>query len=82
MIRIFNHYISKMILLLLCVETFLLTASIYLGVSIRFSDSQFIVPGQLDLYSRGGPSACSYCRPAAAAAPDPIQELRKRFGLA
>lgn len=37
-----------MILLLLCVETFLLTASIYLGVSIRFPGSQFAVPGLLD----------------------------------
>lgn len=48
MIRIFNHYISKIILLLLCVETLLLTSSIYLGVSVRFSDSQFTIPGEFD----------------------------------
>ena len=48
MIRIFSHYISKMMLFLLCLEGFLLIASIYLGVSIRFSDGQFSVHDAFD----------------------------------
>ncbi|MDD5328887.1 MAG: TIGR03013 family PEP-CTERM/XrtA system glycosyltransferase [Sulfuricella sp.] len=43
MIRIFSHYISKMTLFLVCLEGLLLIASIYLGVSIRFSDGHFSV---------------------------------------
>jgi sugar transferase (PEP-CTERM system associated) len=36
MIRIFSHYVSKKVLLLLAVEAWLLAMSIYLGVSVRF----------------------------------------------
>lgn len=48
MIRIFNHYISKLTLFLLCLEGLLLIASIYLGVSIRFIDHQYGVPAAID----------------------------------
>ncbi|TAN79522.1 MAG: TIGR03013 family PEP-CTERM/XrtA system glycosyltransferase [Gallionella sp.] len=42
MIRIYNHYISKIASILLLVEFFILVASVYLGASIRFFDSSYL----------------------------------------
>lgn len=46
------------------------------------------IPGMLDLYRRGGPSACSHCapKPRRGVSPpeppqDPIQELKQKYGL-
>jgi sugar transferase (PEP-CTERM system associated) len=37
-LRIFNHYVSKTVIALLCVEILILIGSVYLGAAIRFGD--------------------------------------------
>ncbi|MGC2456551.1 MAG: TIGR03013 family XrtA/PEP-CTERM system glycosyltransferase [Gallionellaceae bacterium] len=41
MIRIYNHYISKIVLILFLLETLILLASVYLGATIRFVNSNY-----------------------------------------
>ena len=42
--RIYNHYISRMVLALLLVEALILVASVYLAADIRFSGNDYISP--------------------------------------
>lgn len=42
MIRIYNHYISKIVTVLLLVEFFILVASVYVGAALRFFDSSYL----------------------------------------
>lgn len=47
MVRIFNHYISKMAVFLFSLEAFMLMASVYLGAKIRFFDQAPFFSGSL-----------------------------------
>ena len=42
MIRIYNHYVSKIVSVLLLVEFFILVASVYLGAALRFFDNNYL----------------------------------------
>ena len=42
MIKIFNHYISKVQSILLLVEVIILVSSVYLGATIRFVDNHYL----------------------------------------
>lgn len=50
MIKIYNHYISKAVSLLLLVEIIILISSVYLGGAIRFVDSGYLSSPQFDNY--------------------------------
>ncbi|HJV76305.1 MAG TPA: TIGR03013 family XrtA/PEP-CTERM system glycosyltransferase [Noviherbaspirillum sp.] len=48
MVKIFNHYVSKLVSALLLIEIFLLIASMYLGRAVRFLDSSRLPPDQFE----------------------------------
>ena len=48
MIRIYNHYISKIVLILFLLETLILLASVYLGATIRFVNSNYPYAHKID----------------------------------
>lgn len=48
MVKIFNHYVSKLISALLLTEIFLLIASMYLGRALRFADSSTLPANQFE----------------------------------
>jgi sugar transferase (PEP-CTERM system associated) len=53
MVRIFNHYISKMTVFLFCLEELMLMASVYLGTGIRFLDEAQVFSDSLtDLFPK------------------------------
>ncbi|MBL0038250.1 MAG: hypothetical protein IPP36_06170 [Nitrosomonadales bacterium] len=49
--RISNHYVSKVVSILLFVELFVFIASVYLGATIRFFDSGFPYFVQMESFS-------------------------------
>jgi len=55
--RISNHYVSKIVFILLFVETFVFMASVYLGAAIRFFESDFPNIGKMENFFL---SACTF----------------------
>ena len=55
--RISNHYVSKIVFILLIVETFVFIASVYLGAAIRFFESDFPNFGKMENFSL---TACTF----------------------
>lgn len=50
MIKISNHFVSRVIFFLLLIEAAILVASAYLGAAIRFLDGSFLLSSKLDYF--------------------------------
>lgn len=57
MIKVYNHYISKVLSVLLLAEFFVLVASVYFGAAIRFNDNSQFSPPRLENFFI---SACAF----------------------